>query len=63
VLGFDPERTFTVENEVLRRARAVADRGREAHTEWERGFTAWREANPDRAALLHRLHVQELPDS
>ncbi|AYN43328.1 transketolase [Streptomyces dangxiongensis] len=62
VLGFDPERTFTVEDDVLSRARAVADRGRDAHAEWERGFAAWREANPDRAALLDRLQAQELPD-
>ncbi|MGW0425231.1 transketolase [Streptomyces sp. NPDC003015] len=62
VLGFDPEHTFTVEDDVLSRARAVADRGREAHAEWERGFAAWREANPDRAALLDRLQAQELPD-
>ncbi|MFF7449722.1 MULTISPECIES: transketolase [unclassified Streptomyces] len=62
VLGFDPAHTFTVDDDVLRRARAVTERGREAHTEWERRFTAWREANPDRAALLDRLQAQELPD-
>jgi transketolase len=62
VLGFDPERTFAVEDDVLRRARAVADRGRAAHAAWERDFAAWREANPDRAALLDRLQAQELPE-
>ncbi|MFE2373893.1 transketolase [Streptomyces sp. NPDC059398] len=61
LLGFDPDRTFTVEDDVLRRARAVRDRGAEAHARWQRDFSAWRTANPARAALLDRLQAQELP--
>ncbi|MET8286269.1 transketolase [Streptomyces sp. NPDC005132] len=61
LLGFDPERTFVVEDEVLARTRAASDRGREAHAQWQEAFSAWREANPDRGTLLDRLQAQELP--
>ena len=62
LLGFDPGRDFAVEDEVLAHARAVADRGRAAHEEWQQGYQDWRRANPDRAALLDRLQGQQLPE-
>jgi transketolase len=62
LLGFDPERNFAVEDEVLWHARKVRDRGRQAHAAWQEDYKKWRAANPDRAALLDRLQAQRLPD-
>ncbi|GAB2603866.1 transketolase [Streptomyces capparidis] len=62
VLGFDPAKHFQVEPEVLEHARAVLDRGREAHAAWEKQFRAWRQANPDRAAEYDRIAAGRLPD-
>jgi len=62
VLGFDPERKFTVEDEVLERTRKAVVRGREEHERWETSFQAWRSANPQRAALLDRLEARKLPE-
>ncbi|MFE5034367.1 transketolase [Streptomyces sp. NPDC056683] len=62
LLGFDPEQHFAVEDAVLARTREAADRGRQAHAEWDEAFAAWRTGNPDRAALLDRLQAQRLPD-
>ncbi|QMU77192.1 transketolase [Streptacidiphilus sp. PB12-B1b] len=62
LLGFDPERHFVVEDEVLARTRQASDRGRQAHTAWDQDFAAWRTANPDRAALLDRLQAQRFPE-
>jgi transketolase len=62
VLGFDPDRTFEVEPQVLEHARKVVDRGRALHAEWEQRYTAWREGSPERAALLDRLVEHRLPD-
>jgi transketolase len=59
--GFDPEQSFTVEEQVLSHARAVAGRGRAATAGWQPRYEAWRSANPDRAALLDRLLARELP--
>jgi transketolase len=61
LLGFDPEQSFAVEDEVLRHAREVAGRGRAAHADWQPRYEAWRAANRDRAALLDRLLAQKLP--
>ena len=61
LLGFDPEVSFPVEDEVLGHARKVVDRGRAAREEWQGGYDAWREANPEGAALLDRLEAKELP--
>ncbi len=38
-LGFDPEKSFVVEDEVLAHARKVVDRGREAHAAWQNRST------------------------
>jgi transketolase len=62
LLGFDPGQSFAVEDAVLARARQVSDRGQAAHAAWQPRYEAWREENPDRAALLDRLQAQELPD-
>jgi transketolase len=63
LLGFDPDRTFAVEDDVLAHTRTVVERGRIAHEQWQPGFAAWREANPERAALLDRLQAGRLPDA
>jgi transketolase len=62
LLGFDPDRAFTVEDDVLEHARKVVKRGRHAHRKWTKGYGAWQVANPERAALLDRLRAQRLPD-
>ena len=62
VLGFDPEVNFPVEDEAVTHARMVAERGKRLHAEWEEPFAAWREKNPDRAALLDRLSARRRPE-
>ncbi len=61
ILRFDPEVNFPTEDEAVGHARKVADRGKKLHAEWEESFAAWREKNPDRAALLDRLSARRLP--
>jgi transketolase len=62
LLGFDPEVHFPEEPEVLAHTREVIQRGQAARTQWQRGYDAWRQANPDRATLLDRLLAKELPE-
>ncbi|MFJ2433901.1 transketolase [Streptomyces anulatus] len=62
LLGFDPDADFAVEDEVLHHARAVVERGAEAHRAWEPGYREWRSAHPERAALLDRLRERRLPE-
>ena len=63
LLGFDPAQTFAVADSVLARAREVGQRGRTAHSKWDKGYADWRASHADRAALLDRLVARELPPS
>ncbi|WP_235036143.1 transketolase [Arthrobacter sp. 18067] len=61
VLGFDPAKSFDVDEEVLAHARKVLDRGAESRAAWQASFEAWQSANPDAAALLERVEAKKLP--
>lgn len=61
VLGFDPAKSFDVDEEVLAHARKVLDRGAESRAAWQPSFEAWQSANPDAAALLERVEAKKLP--
>ncbi|MFJ9341175.1 transketolase [Streptomyces sp. NPDC101733] len=61
VLGFDPEKSFQVADEVIAHTRKAQDRGRDAKAAWEKDFSAWRTANPERAASFDRINANELP--
>ena len=62
VLGFDPEKSFEVDPEVLAHARKVVERGAGAHADWDTSFDAWRGAHPDEAKLLERIASRTLPE-
>jgi transketolase len=62
ILGFDPEKSFAVEDEVLAHARKVVDRGREAHATWQKSFDDWTAREPERKELLDRLIGRTLPE-
>jgi len=61
ILGFDPDKHFAVDAEVLAHARSVAERGREAHAKWQKEFDSWAAGNPERAALFERMSTRTLP--
>lgn len=62
VLGFDPEQTFEVADDVIAHTRSLAERAAEERDAWQSSFDAWAAANPERKALFDRLHAGELPD-
>ncbi len=61
LLGFDPAKSFAVDDEVLAHTRAVGERAREARRAWQESFDAWARENPERHALLERMTRRELP--
>ncbi|MFJ6837784.1 transketolase [Streptomyces sp. NPDC091209] len=62
ILGFDPERTFQVDAEVLAHARQALDRGAEAHAAWDKRIGAWRTERPENAKLFDRIVAGQLPE-
>ena len=61
-LGFDPEKDFDIDDDVLAHTRKLRERGAARHAEWQERFDAWAEANPERKALFDRLTAGELPE-
>ncbi|MEV8087182.1 transketolase [Streptomyces nigra] len=62
VLGFDPEQSFEVADDVLAHTRRALDRGAEAHAAWDKELDAWRTASPERARLFDRIVAGRLPE-
>ena len=55
ILGFDPDKTFEVREDVITHTRGLVARGKEAHDRWQPEFEAWAQREPERKALLDRL--------
>ena len=62
LLGFDPDETFIVEDDVLAHTRELSARAASQKSSWQERFDAWAKAQPERKALLDRLEAGELPD-
>ncbi|UPZ27938.1 transketolase [Streptomyces sp. LRE541] len=62
LLGFDPEQSFAVSDEVLHHARRALDRGADAHAEWNKRLAEWRAAQPEHAKLFDRIVAGQLPE-
>ena len=61
VLGFDPERSFHIDDEVIAHTRKLRERGAEKHSAWQKKFDEWAAANPENKALFDRMQARELP--
>ncbi|MHC2998028.1 transketolase [Microbacterium sp. HJ5] len=62
VLGFDPEQTFAVADDVIAHTRSLKDRAAEDRAVWQESFDAWAAANPERKALFDRVQARQLPE-
>ncbi|MGV9868955.1 transketolase [Rhodococcus koreensis] len=60
-LGFDPEKTFEVADEVIAHTRKVVERGAQAHKEWQAQYDEWTQRAPEGKKLLDRLIGHDLP--
>ncbi|WP_129663060.1 transketolase [Phytoactinopolyspora endophytica] len=62
ILGADEEKSFDVADDVIAHTQLAVDRGKKLHAEWDERYAAWRDSNPERAALLDRLRERKLPE-
>ncbi|WP_070380702.1 transketolase [Rhodococcus sp. WMMA185] len=60
-LGFDPDKTFEVADEVITHTRKVVERGAQAHKQWQKSFDDWAVREPENKKLLDRLLSHDLP--
>ncbi|MEU4421637.1 transketolase [Actinoplanes sp. NPDC024001] len=61
LLGFADE-PFAIEDEVVKHAQQVVERGKAARAEWQKAFDAWAAGNAENKALFDRLSSKTLPD-
>ena len=61
ILGFDPDKTFEVSDEVIHHTRSLADRGKIAQAAWDEQFASWAESHADQKALFDRMATRTLP--
>ena len=62
LVGFDPDKHFIVDEDVLSHTRELVSRGQDAHQAWQQKFDAWAAANPEHKALYDRLLAKQLPE-
>ncbi len=61
-LGFDPQRSFVVPDEVRAHCTAIVAEKRAAAETWNRRLESWRQAHPQEAALLDQLTSRTVPE-
>ncbi len=61
VLGFDPDRTFEVPDDVIAHTRLAIDRGKAEQSAWQEQFDAWAAKAGDRKDLFDRMQTRTLP--
>ncbi len=62
-LGFDPDKTFVVDEGLLEHTRAAAlDRARHEQEEWDKKFAEWARNNHSHMELFRRIHAGQLPE-
>ena len=60
--GWDPDKHFYVPDEAMAHFRRSCDRGREMQSEWEARFEDFKQAFPDKAALLEMIAAAGMPE-
>jgi transketolase len=61
-LGWDPDESFVVPEDVLAHTRRLAERSAADRAAWQKDFDAWAAANPSEKSLLDRTLNGYLPD-
>jgi transketolase len=62
ILGFDPDKSFQIEPEVLEHTRSVGERQGGAIDHWRNAFDDWAMREPERKQLFDRLLANALPE-
>ena len=62
ILGFDPEQTFAVPEDVIEHTRKAVDRGKDEQAQWREKYVAWTRKPSADTALFERMEARTLPD-
>jgi transketolase len=62
MLGFDPDQSFDVSQDVITHTRRALDRGKQQQADWEKRYDAWAAKAGSRLDLYERMSTRTLPD-
>ncbi len=62
ILGFDPDKTFEVPDDVVSHTRLAVERGKLAQADWDDAFAAWAKKGSSNVGLWERMETHSLPD-
>jgi transketolase len=61
-LGFDPEKTFEVADEVIKHTRGYSAKAASNRSQWQESFDAWSAKNPQAKQLFDRVQSGKTPE-
>ena len=61
-LGFDPEKTFQVADEVIKHTRGFSSKASTERSQWQELFDSWAAKNPEGKKLFDRVQSGKTPD-
>lgn len=61
-LGFDPEKTFQVADEVIKHTRAFSSKAAIERAQWQTAFDSWAAKNPEAKTLFDRVQSGKSPE-
>jgi transketolase len=61
ILGFDPEQTFEISDEVLAHTRGAVERGKVLEAQWQEQYDVWAAKSGEAAGLHERMRSRTLP--
>ncbi|MBA2560701.1 MAG: transketolase, partial [Propionibacteriales bacterium] len=61
ILGFDPDRTFQVDDAVIDHTRGAIERGKALQATWQTSYDDWAAGAGDRRQLFERMRSRSLP--
>ncbi len=62
LLGFDPDKSFEVPEDVIEHTRKAVERGKAAQAAWDEQYAAWTRKPSADPALFERMQTRTLPD-
>ena len=61
-LGFDPEKTFEVSDEVIKHTRSFSEKAAKERSQWQENFDSWAAKNADAKQLFDRVQSGKTPE-
>ncbi|MCQ2735652.1 MAG: transketolase [bacterium] len=63
IFGLPEDKTFYVPEDVRKFCAGTVEEKKKAYDAWQKGFSSWKESNPEKAELLSKCLSKEIPEN